>query len=65
MIKHETLENGLIRTYSTKGKMIIQKETGIEYSEAIDVPNTFTYKESTNDIEVIENETIPNDSTVL
>ena len=33
------------------GKMILQVETGIEYSEAIDVENApYTYIESVNDI---------------
>ena len=56
MIKREfymTRKDGvrLYRTYSTNNKMIIQNETGIEYSEAIDVENApYTYIESVNDI---------------
>jgi hypothetical protein len=49
----------LYRTYSDKNKMIIQLETGIEYSEAIDVyPVRYTYIESDKDIPVEENETV-------
>lgn len=37
----------LIRTYSDEGRYIIQNETGITYSEAIDVdPVRYTYSES-------------------
>ena len=37
----------LYRTYSDEGKMLIQNETGIEYSEAVDVENApYTYTES-------------------
>ena len=50
MIKQETLENGLIKTYSDQNKFIIQVETGIEYVEAIDIPNKYTYIESDKDI---------------
>ena len=36
----------LFRTYSDEGKNLIQNETGIEYSEAIDVENApYTYSE--------------------
>lgn len=51
MIIQETLDNGLIKTYSDKLKMIIQNETGFEYAEAIDVPNKHTYTESDKNIE--------------
>lgn len=41
----------LYRTYSDSNKYILQVETGIEYSEAIDVENApYTYIESVNDI---------------
>ena len=53
MIKQETITiNGrtLIKTYSDSGKYIIQNETGIEYTEAIDIPNKFTYIESLKEI---------------
>ena len=51
MIKQETLENGLVKTYSDNNKYIIQNETGNEYTEAVDVPNKYTYTESEKDIE--------------
>ena len=51
MNKQETLQNGLVKTYSDSNKYIIQNETGIEYTEAIDVPNKYTYTESEKDIE--------------
>lgn len=56
MIKQDTLENGLIRTYSDQNKYIIQVETGIEYAEAIDIPNKFTYTESDKDLPEFETE---------
>lgn len=41
----------LIRTYSDAGKMIVQNETGITYSEAIDVENApYTYSESEEEL---------------
>ena len=54
MIKQETITiNGrtLIKTFSDSGKYIIQNETGVKYSEAVDVPNRYTYTESNEDIE--------------
>ena len=37
----------LIRHYSDAGKMILQKETGAKYSDAIDVyPCRYTYEET-------------------
>lgn len=57
MIKQETVTvNGrtLVKTYSDSGKYIIQNETGVKYSEAVDVPNRFTYRESEEDIETEE-----------
>lgn len=53
MIKQETIIiNGreLVKTYSDNGKYIIQNETGIEYAEAVDIPNKYTYIESEEDI---------------
>lgn len=50
-----TREDGvtLYRNYSDEGFYIIQNETGIEYSEAIDVENAaFTYSETDRLIEV-------------
>ena len=54
MIKQEILENGLVKTYSDSGKYIIQNETGVEYTEAVDIPNKYTYTESNKDIEKLE-----------
>lgn len=57
MIKQETIIiNGrtLIKTYSDSNKYIIQNETGVKYSEAVDVPNRFTYSESEENIETEE-----------
>lgn len=62
MIKQETIIiNGrtLVKTYSDSNKYIIQNETGVKYTEAIDVPNKYTYKESEEDIpkeEILDNE---------
>ena len=45
----------LYRNYSDKGFYIIQNETGIEYSEAIDVEGAaYTYSESDKLIEIEE-----------
>lgn len=42
----------LYRTYSDKGLLIEQVESGNEYSEAIDVENaSFTYRETDKPIE--------------
>ena len=49
MIKQETIiVNGreLVKTYSDSGKYIIQNGTGIKYTEAVDIPNKYTYVES-------------------
>ena len=47
MIRTEILSNNLIRHYSDENKMIRQEETGIIYSDAIDVvPCKYTYVES-------------------
>ena len=40
----------LKRTYSNKGKYIIQKKTGAKYAEAIDVKGKNSYTESDEDI---------------
>lgn len=49
---YRTREDGVIlkRTYSDKGKYIIQKKTGIKYTEAIDVKGKNSYTESEEDI---------------
>lgn len=42
----------LFRSYSDEGFTLIQNETGIEYSEAIDVEDApYTYTETENKIE--------------
>lgn len=54
MIVQEELVVGgrkLIRTYSDSNRYIIQNETGVVYSEAVDVPNKYTYTESEKEIE--------------
>lgn len=46
---YKTREDGvnLYRTYSDKGMMILQNETGVTYAEAIDVENApYTYTET-------------------
>ena len=49
----------LVRTYSDEGKKIIQNETGIEYTEAIDVENApYTYTESDEDVELTAEEAL-------
>lgn len=53
MIKQETIivnSRQLVKTFSDAGKYIIQNETGAKYTEAIDVPNKYTYTESDEDI---------------
>ena len=56
MIKQEKIiisGKELIKTYSDNNKYIIQNETGIDdYTEAIDIPNKYTYTESEEDIKV-------------
>lgn len=52
-----TREDGvtLYRNYSDEGFYILQNETGIEYSEAIDVENSsYTYSETDKVIETEE-----------
>lgn len=54
---YKTREDGvsLYRTYSDKGMMILQNETGVTYAEAIDVENApYTYTETDEPIEVTE-----------
>ena len=47
----------LYRTYSDKEVYILQNETGIEYTEAIDIENApYTYSETDKPIEIIEDE---------
>lgn len=54
---YKTRKDGvnLYRTYSDIGNYILQNETGIEYSEAIDVENApYTYSETDKPIEETE-----------
>ena len=54
---YKTREDGvnLYRTYSGEGLYILQNETGIKYSEAVDVEDAkFTYTETDEPIEPIE-----------
>lgn len=47
----------LYRTYSDEGFYIVQNETNIEYSEAVDVEDApYTYSETDKIVEVDENE---------
>ena len=41
----------LYRTYSDAGMMLLQNETGVEYSDAVDIESApYTYSESENPI---------------
>ena len=45
----------LYRTYSDTGRMILQNETGVDYTEAIDVEGaSYTYTETEMPIETSE-----------
>lgn len=47
----------LYRTYSDEGFYIVQNETNIEYSEAVDIEDApYTYSETDKIVEVDENE---------
>jgi hypothetical protein len=55
--EYKTRSDGvkLFRTYSDENRKIIQNETGIVFTEAIDVENApYTYSESTEVIEADE-----------
>lgn len=56
MIQFEYLkDNTLIRRYSDAGFMLLQNETGIKYSEAVDVvPCRYTYTETDEPVETNE-----------
>lgn len=56
MIKAEYLNDGtLIKHYSDKNVMLLQVETGMKYSDPIDVvPCRYTYEETEELIEVEE-----------
>ena len=59
MIVKEKVSERLVRHYSDEGFYIKQIETGIEYSEAVDVvPCKYTYEETDKPLEeIIENPT--------
>ena len=66
MIKTEFLNDGtLIKHYSDAGFMLLQVETGIKYSDPIDVyPCGYTYEE-TNELIKAENEiNNPDEATI-
>ena len=51
----EKINDRLVKHYSDEGFYILQKETGIEYSEAVDViPCRYTYSETKTPIEAEE-----------
>lgn len=55
MVIEESYSPTLVRHYSDAGMMIRQVETGILYSEAVDViPCRYTYEETDIPIEPIE-----------
>ena len=56
MIKTEYLNDGtLIKHYSDAGFMLLQVETGVKYSDPIDlVPCRYTYEETDEKIEIEE-----------
>lgn len=56
MIKTEFLNEGtLVKHYSDAGFMLLQVETGIKYSDPVDVvPCRYTYEETTEPIEIEE-----------
>lgn len=53
MIIQELIKDGrLVRQYSDEGYTLLQVETGIEYSDAVDThPSKYTYIETANLIE--------------
>ena len=55
MIKTEN-KGDLVYTYSDEGYLIRQIETGRIYGEAYDVPNRFTYEETSEKAESEEND---------
>ena len=58
---YKTRKDGVVlnRTYSDAGFYILQNETGIEYSEAVDVEGApYTYSETDKPIEELEAEPI-------
>ena len=64
MIKTEFLNNGtLIKHYSDAGFMLLQVETGIKYSDPVDVyPCRYTYEETNEKID--SEEVNPDEATI-
>ena len=65
-LKYKILDNNLIKHYAIDNEgnqyYIVQVETGVEYSEAIDVmPCRYTYKPTTKRVEETPIEEVPND----
>lgn len=59
MVVKEILNDNLVRHYSDNGMMLLQVETGIEYTEAVDViPCKYTYEETETPIELTEEDII-------
>lgn len=58
MIKTEYLRDGtIVKHYSDKGVLLLQKETGAKYSEPVDVvPCAYTYEETDELIETDNSE---------
>ena len=55
MIIEEILSEKLVKHYSDGGFFICQKETGVEYAEAVDViPCRYTYEETDKVVPKIE-----------
>ena len=55
----------LIRHYSDKGMYILQKETGLEFEDAVDtLPCKYTYEETDKPIEQVEDTTSENELEV-
>lgn len=65
MILTEFLNDGtLIKHYSDAGFMLLQVETGIKYSDPVDVyPCRYTYEETDEKIDMDE-EVNPNEATI-
>lgn len=63
MIKTELLNDGtLIKHYSDEGYLLLQVETGVKYSEPVDIyPCPFTYEETDEYAEGDEDEEISGD----
>lgn len=61
MIKVEYLQDGkLIKHMSDQGVLLLQNETGMKYSEPVDmVPCPYTYTETDEPIDKEESEDIP------